>query len=73
MTNSTDPGKLTAQSVVFKSSDKIVRYAKNPILIAEQVPFPCNLAFNAGVEKFNGLLDNSRNSYFLIPYIYKVK
>lgn len=54
MTHLIDPGKLTAQSVVFKSSDKIVRYVKNPIFSAEQVPFPCNLAFNAGVEKFNG-------------------
>lgn len=36
------------------SSPAVKRYAGNPILTAEQVPFPCDLAFNAGTARFNG-------------------
>ncbi len=38
----------------LKSSPAVKRFAGNPLLTAEQVPFPCNLAFNAGTAKFNG-------------------
>jgi beta-1,4-mannooligosaccharide/beta-1,4-mannosyl-N-acetylglucosamine phosphorylase len=55
MTNlSVDPGSLKKQEMIFASSNKIIRYAGNPIFTAEKVPFPSHLAFNAGVEKFNG-------------------
>ena len=36
------------------SSKYIRRYENNPILTAEQVPYPCDLAFNAGVPRLNG-------------------
>lgn len=36
------------------SSAAIRRCSANPLLTATQVPFPCDLAFNAGTAKFNG-------------------
>ena len=36
------------------SSPVVKRYAGNPLLTAADVPYPCNLAFNAGVAKFRG-------------------
>ena len=36
------------------SSPAVKRYDGNPILTSENVPFPCNLALNAGTAKFNG-------------------
>ena len=36
------------------SSKYIRRYENNPILTAEQVPYPCDLAFNAGGARLNG-------------------
>ncbi len=38
----------------LKSSDKIIRHADNPLLTANDIPFKCHLAFNAGTTKFNG-------------------
>lgn len=40
------------------SSPAIKRCSYNPLLTAEDVPFDCNLAFNAGVTKF-------RNRYYM--------
>ena len=36
------------------SSPVVRRYSGNPLLTAKDVPFPCDLAFNAGVAKFRG-------------------
>ena len=36
------------------SSPIVRRYRGNPLLTAGDVPFPCDLAFNAGVAKFRG-------------------
>ncbi|MBQ9500579.1 MAG: glycosidase [Lentisphaeria bacterium] len=36
------------------SSPAVKRYGGNPLLTASGVPFPCNLAFNAGVAKYRG-------------------
>ena len=36
------------------SSPVVRRYGGNPLLTAKDVPFPCDLAFNAGVAKFQG-------------------
>lgn len=49
-----DPSTVKKDAVTFASSEKIIRYEKNPLLTAANVPFKCHLAFNAGVEKFNG-------------------
>ena len=38
----------------LKSSPVVRRCEANPLLTARDVPFPCNLAFNAGVAKFHG-------------------
>lgn len=38
----------------LNSSPIIRRYEGNPLLTAADVPFPCHLAFNAGVAKFQG-------------------
>jgi len=35
----------------MKTNDCITRYPGNPVLSAADVPFPCSLAFNAGVTK----------------------
>ena len=58
------------------SSPVVKRYAGNPLLIAAEVPFPCNLAFNAGVAKFRGryymafrydtFRDNDRNKGLIV-------
>ncbi|HHH76685.1 MAG TPA: glycosidase [Phycisphaerae bacterium] len=37
-----------------KSLDVVKRYEGNPILSAEDIPFPCNTVFNAGAVKFDG-------------------
>ena len=42
-------GKLT-----YKSSPAIKRYEGNPILKAEDMPFPSTLVYNPGVMKWNG-------------------
>jgi beta-1,4-mannooligosaccharide/beta-1,4-mannosyl-N-acetylglucosamine phosphorylase len=39
---------------LFKSSPVIHRYADNPILTAQQVPYHATLIFNAGVAKYQG-------------------
>ena len=36
------------------SSPIVRRHSKNPLLTAKDVPFPCDLAFNAGCTKFRG-------------------
>lgn len=38
----------------LKSSDVVKRYAGNPILSADDVPYPAKLVFNAGVTKYQG-------------------
>ncbi len=38
----------------LKSSPAIKRFAGNPVLTAAQVPFPCDLAMNAGTAKYKG-------------------
>ena len=38
----------------LKSSPAVKRCRLNPLLTASAVPFPCNLAFNAGTAKFRG-------------------
>lgn len=38
----------------WKSSPVVKRYEGNPILTARQIPFPSDMAYNAGVEKFRG-------------------
>ena len=38
----------------LSSSPIVKRYSGNPLLTAEQVPFHCHLAFNAGVTRFRG-------------------
>ena len=44
-------GKLTSSPIVHRNSE-------NPLLTAKDVPFPCDLAFNAGCIKF-------RNRYYM--------
>jgi len=39
---------------MWKSSAVITRYAKNPVLSKEHVPYPASLVFNAGVTKYQG-------------------
>ncbi len=39
---------------LLPSSPAIRRFAQNPILTAEDIPFPSNLVFNAGVAKYQG-------------------
>ena len=36
------------------TSPAVRRYSGNPLLTAKDVPFPCDLAFNAGAAKFRG-------------------
>ena len=58
------------------SSPVVRRYAGNPLLTAADVPFPCNLAFNAGVAKYRGryymafrydtFRDNDRNKGLIV-------
>ena len=58
------------------SSPVVRRYIGNPLLTASDVPFPCHLAFNAGVAKFNGryymafrydtFRDNDRNKGLIV-------
>jgi beta-1,4-mannooligosaccharide/beta-1,4-mannosyl-N-acetylglucosamine phosphorylase len=38
----------------WKGSEVVKRYEGNPILRPQDVPFPCSMAFNAGVVKFAG-------------------
>ena len=38
----------------LKSSPIVKRCCLNPLLTASAVPFPCNLAFNAGTAKYHG-------------------
>ena len=40
-------GKLTSSPIIHRNSE-------NPLLTAKDVPFPCDLAFNAGCAKFRG-------------------
>lgn len=47
-------GIMTTDNKVQKSSEKIKRYANNPILSAKDIPYTSDLVFNAGVVKFNG-------------------
>lgn len=35
-------------------NDLMLRYSKNPVLAAHDVPYPSSLTFNAGVVRFNG-------------------
>lgn len=34
--------------------DLVHRYAENPLLRSQDIPYPCNTIFNAGVTEFNG-------------------
>lgn len=45
---------MSDNSPALKSSPCITRYQHNPVLSASQVPFPCDLVFNAGVIRHNG-------------------
>lgn len=45
---------MSNEKPVLKSSPCITRYAANPVLSAQQVPFPCDLVFNAGVIYHKG-------------------
>lgn len=38
----------------LRSSEKVRRYENNPVLAPQQVPYPCELVFNAGVIKHQG-------------------
>ena len=49
-----NPFRSKAPIGPLTSSPVVRRYAGNPLLTAADVPFPCNLAFNAGVTKFRG-------------------
>ncbi len=42
------------RSYGWKPTDKVVRYEKNPILTAKDIPYEATLIFNAGVAKFRG-------------------
>ncbi len=42
-------GKFT-----WKGSPVVKRYEGNPIFTAEDVPFPCSMAYNAGIVKWEG-------------------
>lgn len=46
----------------FTASKIMRRYAGNPILTRKDIPYPADLAFNAGVAKFNG-------KYYIAPRV----
>ena len=49
-----NPFDLKSPVGPLTSSPAVRRHSGNPLLTAEDVPFPCDLAFNAGVAKFRG-------------------
>ena len=55
MRNFIDPFLPKPPVGVLTTSPIVRRYRGNPLLTAADVPFPCNLAFNAGVAKFRGV------------------
>jgi beta-1,4-mannooligosaccharide/beta-1,4-mannosyl-N-acetylglucosamine phosphorylase len=53
---------------LYKTSSVLKRYEKNPILTAEDIPYPATLIFNAGVAKFAGKYVMAfRNDYNYTP------
>ena len=53
---------LPKQSGDFRSSPIIRRYAGNPVLTRDDVPYPASLVFNAGVTRYRG-------EYFIAPRV----
>ena len=49
-----NPFDLKSPVGPLTSSPAVRRCNGNPLLTAKDVPFPCDLAFNAGVAKFRG-------------------
>ncbi len=54
MKKASNPFEPKAPVGPLKSSPSVKRFRGNPLLTASAVPFPCNLAFNAGTAKFRG-------------------
>ena len=54
MSNYLDPFLPKPPVGPLRSSPFVRRYPANPLLTAADVPFPCHLAFNAGVAKYRG-------------------
>ena len=58
MNNFTNPFIKSCPIGPLTSSPIVKRCSQNPLITAKDIPFPCDLAFNAGVTKFN-------NRYFM--------